>query len=171
MIYARIHICVIKKQICLKKIIVAIILMMAYSDEFEIESYLAQIKVQGFNSRVLPWTVTKKFENKVEVETWKKFGTPYLLRGTHGGETTMSKCKLICKDDEFCEEHFSERKKIICASVKCNDPKQKIVCPVQYRLLHCKLKDLWWLQELEEWWRGPKGTDKRMAHTNIRLCR
>ena len=120
------------------------------------KSYLAKLKAKGYNSRILPWIVIKKFENEVDVETWKKFGTPYFLKGTHGGESTKSKCKVICKDDVLSGEHFAERKKIVCASVKCNDAKKRIVCPVQYRLLHCKLKDIWWLQGLEEWWRGPK---------------
>ena len=76
-----------------------------------VASYLAKLKAEGYNCRILPWVVVKKFENEVDVETWQKFGTPYLLRGTHGGESTLSKCKIICKDDDLCEKHFAEQKK------------------------------------------------------------
>ena len=83
-----------------------------------VASYLAKLKAEGYNCRILPWVVVKKFENEDAVETWKKFGTPYYLRGTHGGESTLSNCKLICKDDALCEEHSAERKKIVIIASK-----------------------------------------------------
>ena len=58
-------------------------------------SYLMMIKVEGYNSRVWSWKTIKIIYNEADVETWKKLGTGYLLRETHGGETTTSKCKLI----------------------------------------------------------------------------
>ena len=62
--------------------------------------------------------------------------------------------------------HQCERKKNICASVKCNSLENKY--PVQYRILHCRLNNIWWLQQLEDWWRGPKGIDLAAnIHLNI----
>ena len=90
-----------------------------------------------------------------------KFGTPYILKITHAG--AMSQCKLICKDID-CVKHQVETKKLTCASVKCNSVTNK--CLVQYRLLHCKSRDIWWVRQLEEWWKGPDGTSEPAIHLN-----
>ena len=117
-----------------------------------------------FNCRNYPWITIMKFKNSDEVETWRKFGTPFYLRITHGGASARSKCSLICEPTNISEEHIVERKKVVCASYKCNDKENK--CPIQYRLLNCMLTDSWWVQGLEEWWRGPKGTDEPAVHLN-----
>ena len=72
---------------------------------------------------------------------------------------------MICDDGRISDDHDQVIQKIICASNKCNNG--TVRCPVQYRLLHCKLRDIWWLQELESWWKGPKGIDAPPLHNNI----
>ena len=94
-----------------------------------------------FNKRVFPWFTSKIFTTAEEVETWKKYGTGYYLVTTHGGKGNISRCKIIC--EKTSDDHESERLKITCASSKCNDDSLK--CPVQYRLIHCKLLNVWWL--------------------------
>ena len=119
---------------------------------------------QKFNKRVFPWYTIKKFSDADEVETWKKYGTGYFLIFTYGGKNGTSKCNIICNLVD-CEEHNSVKQKITCGSAKCNIGTAK--CPVQYRLIHCQLNNVWWLQELESWWRGPDGTSEPPVHLNI----
>ena len=33
-----------------------------------------------------------------EVETWRKYGTPFLLMITHGGKANTAGCKIICNE-------------------------------------------------------------------------
>ena len=45
-----------------------------------------------FNSRVLPWHTIQIFRTADEVETWRKYGTPFLLMITHGGKANTAGC-------------------------------------------------------------------------------
>ena len=63
-------------------------------------------------------------------------------------------------------EHESTVQRITCASAKCNSITEK--CPVQYRIIHCNHTGVWWLQELEVWWKGPDGLDSHPVHNDIR---
>ena len=55
-----------------------------------------QLRRSKFNCRNLPWKTIKVLESSDEVETWQKYGTPFYIRGTHGGSSALSKCKAIC---------------------------------------------------------------------------
>ena len=122
-----------------------------------------QLRRSKFNCRNLPWKTIKVLESSDEVETWQKYGTPFYIRGTHGGSSALSKCKAICTTIGG-PTHQVERKRLVCASVKCNT--KTVKCPVQYRILHCYSTNIWWIQELEEWWLGPKGLDQPPIHLN-----
>ena len=130
-------------------------------NEIELSSEEIQRR-KKFNKRVFPWYTTKMFTKRDDFETWQKYGTGFFLVVTHSGSKGTSQCKIICTNSE--QEHESEQLKISCGSAKCNN--QTVKCPVQYRVIHCKLIDVWWLQELEPWWRGWDGTNEPQVHLN-----
>ena len=69
-----------------------------------------------FNCRNYPWVTINKFKNSDEVETWRKFGTPFYLRITHGGTSARSKYNLIYEPTSVSAEHIVERKKVVIMS-------------------------------------------------------
>ena len=124
-------------------------------EEMEWEKNLTRESFLGLHLKFLPPLKKSKHGRST--------GLVYYLVTTHGGKGKISRCKIIC--EKTSDDHESERLKITYASSKCNDDSLK--CPIQYRLIHCKLLNVWWLQELESWWRGPGGTDPLPVHNNM----